>query len=131
MPFRSPLLLALALLGCESPDTARDPVWGKQPCGACAMLVSEPPHAGQLVTRDGVRVYFDDVGCMAGYVVERRVDPAHLWVRDASGAWVDARTARFESGAKTPMNYGFSPAPTGAATWSDVEAAARARGGAR
>lgn len=124
--FRS-IFVAAALGACDSPDLAKDPVWGKQPCGSCAMLVSEPAHAAQLVTTDGARHYFDDVGCMASWVAERRGGAAKLWVRDASGAWLDARTSRYRKGAKTPMNFGYAHAPDGAATWADIEAAATER----
>lgn len=121
-------LLSLALvLGCEDSEQPKDPIWGKQACGSCAMLVSDPPHAAQLVSADGTRVYFDDVGCMAGYVLERNLSPARMWVRAEGGGWVDARPAKFARGAKTPMDYGFTPAPSGDATWADVEQAAKKR----
>lgn len=121
------LALTLGLLGCESADGPKDPVWGKQPCGSCAMLVSEPPHAAQLVTADGTRVYFDDLGCMASWVLERNASPPKMWVRDAAGAWVDARSAKFKGGGKTPMDFGFSHAADGDASWADVERAAKKR----
>ena len=121
------LSFALALVACEASDRPVDPVWGKQACGSCAMLVSEPPHAAQLVTADGTRVYFDDVGCLAAYLAERSLTPAKMWVRDSSGSWVDARTAKFKSGAKTPMDYGFAWAADGDANFAAVEAAAKKR----
>ncbi len=120
-------LLALALAACESADEPKDPVWGKQPCGSCAMLVSEPTHAAQLVTADGTRVYFDDVGCLAAYVLERNISPPKMWVRDSAGKWVDARSAKFRAGAKTLMDYGFVHAADGDKTFADVERAAKKR----
>lgn len=124
---RLALALSLALTACEASDQPKDPIWGKQPCGACAMLVSEPAHAGQLVTADGTRVYFDDIGCMAAYVLERNISPPKMWVRDASGNWVDARTAKYKAGAKTPMDYGWAWAADGDATFAAVEQAAKKR----
>lgn len=121
----------LVLVACESASTPVDPVWGKEPCGSCAMLVSEPMHAAQLGTHEGKRVYFDDVGCMAAYVQERGIGPAKMWVRDSSGNWVDARGARFRSGARTPMDYGFVVAADGSFDFGSIEQAARARRGKR
>lgn len=120
-------LALLGALGCENPDRPEDPVWGKQACGSCAMLVSDPTSAAELVTADGTRVFFDDVGCMPTYVRERNVSPKHMWVRSASGQWVDAKSARYRTGHKTPMDFGFVPAPDGSASYDDMAAAAEHR----
>lgn len=120
-------VLALSGLACETSTTPEEPVWGKQPCAACAMLVSDPASAAQLITHDGNRVYFDDVGCMAAYVLERSDPPKKMWVRDANGKWLDARSATYKTGARTPMDYGFLPSPDGDADWHRVELAARER----
>lgn len=106
------LLSALALVACEAKtDQAVDPAWGKQPCGHCAMIVSDHATAAQLVA-NGDRVYFDDVGCMVAWLDERKVEPAHAWVRKGE-TWVDAKSARYAPGARTPMDYGFVGADTG------------------
>lgn len=120
------LALGLALFACQSADEPIDPVWGKQACGSCSMLVSEPPHAAELVTVDGNRVFFDDIGCMATYLGERDVKPRKMWVRFES-KWVDARTVKFRSGEKTPMDYGFAVAPDGNLDFAQVEVAAKQR----
>jgi copper chaperone NosL len=122
-------LLGLASLACEDANAPVDPVWGKQACASCAMLVSDPRFAAQLATEDGSRVFFDDAGCMATWLREHGGRARRLWVRNGAATWVDARTARFASGEKSPMNYGFAPAEGGDQQWADVEAAARARGG--
>ena len=117
----------IALVACESATNPDDPVWGKQACGSCAMLVSDPAYAAQLATQEGTRVYFDDIGCMASYIQERRITPAKMWVRDASGKWLDARTTKYKSGARTPMDFGFVPAVDGDADYARIEQAARER----
>ncbi len=122
-------LFALALQACRS-DTehAVDPVWGKQACEHCAMLVSEHASAAELVTRDGDRKFFDDIGCMAMWIKEHG-EPAKAWVRapDDSG-WVDARTAKYRTDAKTPMDYGFVPSAGEGISWDEVRSRAAARG---
>ncbi|MBK7581537.1 MAG: hypothetical protein IPI67_15170 [Myxococcales bacterium] len=121
------VLISFALLACEATNEPADPIWGKQPCGSCAMLVSDPAHAAQLVTSDGKRVFFDDPGCMAAYLQERGVTATKMWVRDTSGKWLDAKSARFSASGKTPMDYGFVVAGDGDADFSQLEAAARKR----
>ena len=112
----APRLLLLALLlggGCRGAAArAEDPVWGKQPCAHCAMLVDEPRFAAQALTRDGGRLYFDDVGCLAAWLREHPGAAAQAWV-DRDGGWVPAAAARFADGARTPMGYGFAAAGDG------------------
>lgn len=106
---RQAIFAMLALAACAGDDDAAvDPVWGKQPCAHCAMLVSAPMYAAQLVGPDGARAFFDDIGCMAAYARERGIAARRLWVRDAdTNRWIDARGARYSAGATTPMDFGF------------------------
>jgi len=122
---------AALALACEDASSPAEPVWGKQACGSCTMLVSEPRTAAQVATEDGARVFFDDPGCMANWVHQHGGKAQRLWVHAAAGGWIDARTARYARGASTPMNFGFVPSESGDAQWADVEAAALAREGAR
>lgn len=100
------LLLLLAAGGCPSNDGPVDPVWAKQPCAECKMLVSDRRFAAQALQADGTRLYFDDIGCLAQHLRDKQA--AHIWARDAAhDLWIDAESARYRSGALTPMNYGF------------------------
>jgi hypothetical protein len=121
--------LALLLSGCrQGTDQPLDPVWGKQPCDHCAMLLDEPRFAAQATTPDGARLYFDDVGCLAAWLREHPAAHAHAWVRNGA-RWVAAEQARFTNGERTPMGYGYVAADRGVA-WSDVHRALAARAGA-
>jgi hypothetical protein len=118
-------LLVALWAGCTpGADEPADPVWGKQACAHCAMLVSEKPPSSQLTLADGTRHYFDDLGCMAAWLDRRQATPRQAWVRQGE-AWVPAATARYAPGATTPMDYGFLPAVGGAASWDEVRAAVR------
>jgi len=121
---------ALFVLACEDDSKPVDPVWGKQACASCTMLVSDPRFAAQLATRDGARVYFDDPGCMAAWMREHPRLAQHAWVRSPAATWIDARTARFVRGQRSPMGYGFAPVDQGDAAWSDVAAEADLRAAA-
>jgi copper chaperone NosL len=124
---RRELLLAVLAVGgsslavaCTKADEAVDPVWGKQPCAHCAMLVSDKRYAAQLV-HDGDRKYFDDIGCMIGWLEERKAKPERVWVRDAeAGRWSEARSARYAHGAKTPMDFGFESRASGDVSWDEM-----------
>lgn len=120
-------VFVLALLACDDTSRPVDPVWGKQPCAHCAMLVSDPRFGAELATESGDRFFFDDPGCMAAYVQEKAPRVRAMWVHQ-DGKWVDAKTARFQRAA-SPMDYGFAPAKDGAFDWSAVVAAVAARGG--
>jgi hypothetical protein len=117
---RRELLLAVAVIAgsqfavtaCEKTDSPADPVWGKEPCAHCAMLVGDRWHAGQ-VGGDGERHFFDDIGCMVLWMEKTGARPARTWVRERGEHWVDARSARYETGAKTPMDFGFAAAADG------------------
>jgi copper chaperone NosL len=121
---------ALLVLGvaCQSAsDAPNEPVWNKQACSSCAMLISEPKFAAQLVTTAGDHHFFDDVGCMAAFMARKKDAPKQAWVRAPEGNWVTVDHARFSKGAKTPMDYGFEFAETGELTWAAIQDAARQR----
>lgn len=125
------VLLALAMAGCSNADQPEEAVWGKQPCAHCKMVLSEPRHAAQGVTSGGERLHFDDLGCMLEYQRKQRAVLARAWVKSAEGAWIDARSARYAPGARTPMDYGYASNPAGELTLGDVERRIAARAGAR
>jgi copper chaperone NosL len=115
------VMLLAAAASCSNPDRAADAVWGKQPCEHCKMVLSEPRHAAQMITRDGTRLFFDDLGCMIEYERARAETPKRVWVRNEQGAWIDASTARYEHGARTPMDYGFASSDHGRLSLADVK----------
>lgn len=120
---------ALALSGaCDEPVVPVDPVWGKQPCAACGMLVSDRRYAAQALPSAGARVFFDDPGCMVGWLDERKAPPRGIWVREEKGErWLDARAARYARGARTPMDFGFAARADEGVPYEAFAAEVRAR----
>ena len=101
------LMLAL-LLACTISTQPEDPVWNKQACDHCKMLVSDKRYAASSLDARGQRLFFDDIGCMVAHESDHPPVKAH-WVRDeASGSWVEADKAFFRPGASTPMDFGYS-----------------------
>ena len=127
-------LVALGIACQSAADAPKDPVWGKQACSSCAMLISDPHFAAQVLTPAGDHLYFDDVGCMASFLTRRKNSPSRAWVRDPGGNWVTTELAHFSKGAKTPMDYGFEFSEAGEFSWDRVMAEVRerqAKGGER
>lgn len=123
---RSIVAAFLLLGGCDpGADTAKEPIWGKQPCEHCAMLLSEKGHGAQLVTQQGERLYFDDLGCMIAWNLEHPDAEAGSWVRTRdTEAWASADKASYERSDRTPMGFGFVAVSGPASlTWSEVREA--------
>ncbi len=123
---RAALLMSL-LVGCtERAPGPEEPIWGKQQCAHCAMLVSEKAPASQLLTTDGKRRFFDDLGCMVAWEDREQRQVKARWVRTPSGeGWVDPAATKFSGGKVTPMDFGFLPDAQGTITYDEVRAAVR------
>lgn len=108
-----PALLVLLLLvtGCERGVTTGPvaPSWDRDPCEHCRMTLSDRRFATQIRSAsDAVVHHFDDPGCAALWSGEAGSPDDEIWVRDAKGdRWLDARSARFDTGYTTPMGYGY------------------------
>ncbi len=110
--------LAFVLLACSKGDEPSDPVWGKEPCAHCAMVVGDKRYAGQALV-DGERRFFDDIGCMVVWMEEHKSTRA--WSHDAQGGgWVDAKLGRYALGARTPMGFGVEARAGAPLEWSEM-----------
>ena len=116
------------LSACHGADAPAEPVWGKQPCAHCAMVIGDRKYAAQLVAEDGTRTHFDDVGCMIAYIHSQKTVVLRSWVRaEDSDAWLEAERARYHAGARTPMDYGFGATATGSLGFEQVRQQVLAR----
>jgi nitrous oxide reductase accessory protein NosL len=114
------LAAVAALAACSKSDAPIDPVWGKQACAHCAMIVGDKRYAAQVLA-EGDRFFFDDIGCMVLWTEAQKAKPVRAWVRDPQAtAWVDATSARYASGAHTPMDFGFETRGEGGVGWSEM-----------
>jgi copper chaperone NosL len=118
------LLLVCVALACDPGDRPKEPVWGKQACEHCAMLLADREHGAQVVTTSGERLFFDEIGCLVAWTLAHPDAAAHRWVRTAdTRVWLPPEAAGFEPRDRTPMGFGFvAVAPPGRLAWADVTA---------
>ena len=115
------VVLAAVAFGCAGGSGPVDPVWGKQACDSCKMIIGDRRYAAELLLEDGERRFFDDVGCLAEYL-RAHGSAGSAWVRDEHGTYIDARRARYVTGVHTPMDYGFVAAAGGTVDFAAVMA---------
>jgi copper chaperone NosL len=121
------LLIGLAIAACSAGTEPVDPVWGKQVCDSCRMIVSDPAYAAELIDERGRRRFFDDIDCLDEYLVEHPQGvPRALWVRSGS-RWRAAEFVRYAAGAASPMGYGFVPSDDGPLDFASVRRIAAER----
>jgi len=109
------LFVVLSMLGCEKKQTGAvaQMHWDRDMCTRCQMAISERKFAVQIIDPQSNKVYkFDDLGCAVLWLDEESIpwkEKAILWITDAkTGAWINARKAKYVDGAITPMSYGFA-----------------------
>ena len=77
-------------------------------CAGCRMAVSNPRFAAQVVAAGELPLFFDDLGCLAGFLKAGRAPAgATVFVADhLTKAWVRAERAVYTrvSGLETPMS---------------------------
>ena len=126
MRSRYSFAVLLLLAGCEKGDQPAEPVWGKQACASCGMVVSDRRTAAEIVTSAGDRVFFDDAGCMVVWS-SKHAQPQHAWVRNADDqSWIAPQAAKWVSGVATPMDFGWEAHSNGVA-WETMRTAVLAR----
>jgi copper chaperone NosL len=78
-------------------------------CPKCNMEVAKSYiHSASLV-KNGTIQYFDDIGCMILWSKENDIDTSKAKVFSKDTArFIDAVSASYTIGEKTPMSYGFA-----------------------
>jgi copper chaperone NosL len=93
------------------------------------MVISDARTAGQVVSRDGGPLFFDDLGCMRTWIDRERsrlgADTAVYVADHRTGAWVPAAQAVFVSSSRveTPMGSGLLAYADKASLAADAAAA--------
>lgn len=81
-------------------------------CATCAMAVTNVPLSAELILKDRSVKKFDDIGCMAAFWRQKRLQDAQVqgaWVHGfATKKWLPIEKATFaKSTYPTPMRYGI------------------------
>lgn len=110
------ILLSTACL--QEEIKPQEPLWGKEGCARCRMVLSEKRYAVQRLFPNGEVHYYDDIICALKH--NHAPDEGTLYVRPHEGnEWVQAKDARYLSGLMTPMNSGFGAVKEGGAVGFD------------
>lgn len=124
-------ILALAFAGCsvEPPLGPGTIHWDRDTCEHCMMAIGDPHYAAQIRDAKGVLHRFDDFGCAVVWLDTQRDSdpPLGWWVGSRANGWLDATTAGFVDGEKSPMGYGFRAVENGEAGLGLDEVRARIR----
>lgn len=111
------MTLPLLLLACAGlPDSAPAVDYDHVACHGCAMLVSDPHFAAQLVTETGERRVYDDPACLMRDVAASHPTVARMWFRDGRGEeerWLPWTEVAFLAATGAPMNGGLRAVPAG------------------
>ncbi len=102
-------LAALALLtACGAEKREIEIAYGTDVCEYCRMTIDDPALAAAFEDEQGHVHLFDEPGCMASWLRDRRDGVGRAMVRDAEGrGWLEAQQAYFARGQRTPMAFGF------------------------
>ena len=121
--------LALAFFVAQRPpDGPVEVPLDRVACARCGMLVSEIAFAGQLHTREGEVLFYDDPGCLLLDAVERAAQArAHWFHAHGSERWLSAEEVSFTRAEPTPMGYGLAAQPRGEGPLDPAAALALAR----
>ncbi|WP_298706284.1 hypothetical protein [uncultured Campylobacter sp.] len=105
-------LAVLTFLGCGDEKDYGNVHYDRDVCEHCQMAISDNRFSVD-VRVDGKNHYFDDIGCLVDFMVTNDklswLKDAKIYINDASGngEFIDARTAHFYRGFKTPMSFGW------------------------
>jgi copper chaperone NosL len=112
----------LTAAACATPGP-RPLVFGADECAHCHMTLADPRHAGQVVTTTGKILPFDDVGCLATFLVTGGIAPEEtqsVWFHDFaqpdSLLGLGAAVFLQHDTIRTPMDYGIVALRRGPAT---------------
>lgn len=106
------LLSALWLASCGAPKFEPVEIAVEDMCAFCKMAISEKQYAAEFLNRDGDVFKFDDIGCMANYVVEKKAGDsiaAYYVVDFDTKQWLKAEEASLVASPNfhTPMGGGM------------------------
>ncbi|HEU5183884.1 MAG TPA: hypothetical protein VFU01_04910 [Gemmatimonadaceae bacterium] len=102
------LALVALLTACGGGEREIEIAYGTDVCEYCRMTIDDPALAAAFEGTERDVHLFDEPGCMASWLRDRRDNTGKAMVRDAGGrGWLEAQQAYFARGQRTPMAFGF------------------------
>ena len=108
----SGLAALVVLTSCQKRAVEPIAVEANDMCSFCRMSISEKRYAAEVIDKEGQAFKFDDIGCMANFIKQKRNDASiqATFVMDFDRReWLEAEKASYvrSSEFKTPMNGGI------------------------
>lgn len=102
----------VVLTSCQKRAVEPVAIEANEMCSFCRMSISEKRYAAELIDNDGQAYKFDDIGCMANFIRQKRNNASiqATFVMDFDRReWLEAENASYvrSSEFKTPMNGGI------------------------
>ena len=106
------IAMLVAVASCQQSAGTPVALEANDMCSFCRMSISEARYAAELIDNDGQTFKFDDIGCMANFIKQKRnIAPIRAtFVMDFDRReWLSAESAAFVRSPefKTPMNGGI------------------------
>lgn len=119
--------LPLGAAGCGESDSEPAALGAQEACAACRMAVSDAGLASQIVAAGELPLFFDDLGCLTGFLKKGRVpEGAVVFVADhRTRAWVRADRAVYTRVPTLATPMGSHLVAHASASSRDEDAAAR------
>lgn len=110
------IILTFLALSCQEIKLEpTEPVWEREGCAHCRMVLSEKRFAVQRILNSGEKHFYDDINCALKH--NHLDNEGKLFVRPyGDEKWVSAEEVNYQSGLRTPMNSGFGALKTGGDT---------------
>jgi copper chaperone NosL len=103
------IAVLVLLAGCQADPLQPVAIDANDTCSFCNMAISEKRYAAELIDADGKPFKFDDIGCMASFIEQKKNPaPVHaIFVMDFERReWIKAHDAFYVRSAEfhTPMS---------------------------
>ncbi len=78
-------------------------------CSECNMDVEDLDYEAQIITKDGITYFFDDIGCIVLWLKSHPLKDATVMTKTLdTNKWMDVHEAWYSRTAPSPMGYGMA-----------------------
>jgi hypothetical protein len=92
-------------------NTKREPIAIKAKeyqCSECNMDIADLNYTAELITKDGITYFFDDIGCVVLWLKDHSLKDSKIVTKTLdTNRWVDIKKAYYSRTAPSPMGYGM------------------------